>query len=383
MAASSEPAKQKPKQSAKVAEASPPDVPPTTNEHHRRHVEEPFEPWRPTGASWREDALSRIAEYETLAALLREETTQGERVADDLYKSARGYLKIAREAALHRPGPLRGSTGANVTRVTSNIHAAEAAILRLAPADYVIGQIPTIRAYVCENLEPKDTRRTQLDDIAQSADGSLTEPERGKVVAAVREANAEARRKVARVRSFRNVLLFTSGALLLGAIAIAVMGVLDPTAVPLCFTPENQVVCPTQESAAPANADVDGVVANTVTTGDLALIELIGMIAAGVAAAAALRKIKGTSTPFSLPIALAVLRLPTGALTAFLGLLLMRGAFVPGLSALDSSAQILAWAVIFGYAQEVFTRLVDNQAHNVLNDLGSTSPTAQPAAGSP
>ena len=42
-----------------------------------------------------------------------------------------------------------------------------------------------------------------------------------------------------------------------------------------------------------------------------------------------------------LPVAMAVLKLPTGAITAFLGLLLMRGQFVPGLSALDTSAQIL------------------------------------------
>lgn len=42
------------------------------------------------------------------------------------------------------------------------------------------------------------------------------------------------------------------------------------------------------------------------------------------------------------PVVLALLKLPTGALTAPLGLLLMRGGFVPGLSALDSPAQIIA-----------------------------------------
>jgi hypothetical protein len=58
--------------------------------------------------------------------------------------------------------------------------------------------------------------------------------------------------------------------------------------------------------------------------------------------------------------------LPTGALTAFLGLLLIKAGFVPGLSALDSSAQIVAWAIVFGYAQELFTSLVDRQALTVL-----------------
>jgi hypothetical protein len=57
--------------------------------------------------------------------------------------------------------------------------------------------------------------------------------------------------------------------------------------------------------------------------------------------------------------------------TAFLGLLRMRGRFVPGLSALDTSAQILAWALVFGYAQQPFARLVDQQAHSVLDTVRS------------
>jgi hypothetical protein len=79
-----------------------------------------------------------------------------------------------------------------------------------------------------------------------------------------------------------------------------------------------------------------------------------------------LRKVRGSADPYSIPVALALLKLPTGALTAFLGLLLIKAGFVPGLSALDSSAQIVAWAIVFGYAQELFTSLVDRQALTVL-----------------
>jgi len=64
--------------------------------------------------------------------------------------------------------------------------------------------------------------------------------------------------------------------------------------------------------------------------------------------------------------------LPTGALTAVLGLLLMRANFVPGLSALDSSAQILACALVFGYAQQLLTRFVDNQAQAFWRAQGAT-----------
>src|SRR4029453_12223378 len=106
-------------------------------------------------------------------------------------------------------------------------------------------------------------------------------------------------------------------------------------------------------------------IAATVSPWDLALVELIGLLAAAVAAAFALRGIRGTTTPYGLPVALALLKLPTGALTAVLGLLLMRGQFVPGLSALDSSAQILSWAIILGYSQQLLTRFVDQRAHTV------------------
>jgi hypothetical protein len=52
----------------------------------------------------------------------------------------------------------------------------------------------------------------------------------------------------------------------------------------------------------------------------------------------------------------------------------MRGGFVPGLTALDTPAQILAWAIIFGYAQQLFTHMVDTQAHSVLQSAGASVP---------
>ena len=107
--------------------------------------------------------------------------------------------------------------------------------------------------------------------------------------------------------------------------------------------------------------------------------ELVGLTAAAIATAAAIRRIKGSSERYGLPVALAALKLPTGAITAFLGLLLMRGQFVPGLTALDTSAQILAWALVFGYAQQLFTRLVDQQGQTVLDNVrGADQPQPSP-----
>ena len=116
---------------------------------------------------------------------------------------------------------------------------------------------------------------------------------------------------------------------------------------------------------------------------DILVVELVGLTAAAIAAAGAIRKLRGSSEKYGLLAALAALKLPTGAVTALLGLLLMRGQFVPGLSALDTSAQILAWALVFGYAQQLFTRLVDQQGQTVLDSVrgANRSKTTAPTGG--
>ncbi len=325
-----------------------------------------------SGAAWREDALARVRLMETLADVLAPTSPLPKHVASEVLGAIHQHLDAARTAACARTGPRDGLAGANVARVVSNVHAAEADLLRLGSDDYVRGQLPSIESVVRENLNTRDVRRIELEAvIGRLAAGTApSAADRISIIATLGDAQAEARRKIGRVRSFRNVLFATAGVLAVGVIAVAVVGVTDPNAIAMCFHPGASVVCPTQQSPVPPGADLDSVIDATTSPWDLPLILGIGVLAGAIAAAAALRGIRGTSTPYSLPLALALLRLPTGALTAFMGLLLMRGEFIPGLSALDTPGQILAWAVVFGYAQELFTRLVDNQAHSVLDSVG-------------
>ena len=80
---------------------------------------------------------------------------------------------------------------------------------------------------------------------------------------------------------------------------------------------------------------------------------------------------QGTSTPYDVPVALALLKLPSGALSALVGLLFVRGEFIPGLSQLDSQPQILAYAFLFGIAQQLITGAVDRQAQEILTKVPS------------
>ena len=57
--------------------------------------------------------------------------------------------------------------------------------------------------------------------------------------------------------------------------------------------------------------------------------------------------------------------------TAVAGILLLGGGFVPGLSDLDSQRQILAYALVFGYAQQLATQFIDKRAETLLAQVPS------------
>jgi hypothetical protein len=249
--------------------------------------------------------------------------------------------------------------------------------------------MPSLLRHVQRHLRPSDPGRQEFERLAKSLanaerNGGLGESDRDKIVATVRAASSEALRENVRLRSFRNIVVGTTLLLTMLVISLAVIGYRLPTLIPLCFAPADAdqvtVVCPTNQSAPftpiragvdePRDArDIDDVVAETARRADLIVVALVGLTAAAIAAAATLSHVRGSSERYGIPVALAALKLPTGALTAILGLLLMRGQFVPGLNALDTSAQIIAWGLVFGYAQQLFTRLIDQQGQTVLNSV--------------
>lgn len=401
----------------------------------------PFRVGGPATSPWREHALARATEYRFLARwLLTEERDERklaalrmvERQIDAAEHSAEGedtghFWRLWRNDKQNSPKTLDNWAklkaivgGSAVERTNSQLDAVEVDLLRLAPDPYLRGALPNLVAHVRSHLEPEDPRRRRVEcverKVATRPDQQLRKLERDQVLGAVRSASLEARREIRRVRSFRNVLLVTALILALGAAGVITLGVLEPGRIALCFVPDDElVVCPTssvevppEDQTAPGEqspspeqqAKIDRLVRDTASPWDIPVMAIVGLLAAGLAGAFAVREIQGTSTPYSLPVSAAILKLPTGALTAVVGLLLMRGGFVPGLSALDTSAQIIAWAIIFGYSQQLLTRFVDQQANTVLQKVdepthaqldipyeavappdkpGTSPPTAQPA----
>jgi hypothetical protein len=336
--------------------------------------------------AWGEDILTKVTSMRTLMHFFKAsdhpDTPNAPLANERLEEGIAQHLNAASEAAQRISVDNRkSSVSAAMERAESSVDAAEEMLLLRSPQSYLRGQLPRIHSDVRKYLEIADPRRVMVERVAQEKPESLAdEGVREGIVVAASAAHRQARMHFARARSFKTAVVATSVVLFLMAALVALLGWWGPSNLALCFYPQElqKVVCATNEVAFDAGdgatgTDIDDAIRTAARPYDVLLIELLGLVAASVSGASSLRKVKGTSTPFSLPIALALVKLPTGALTAFLGLLLMRGQFVPGLSALDSSAQILGWAVIFGASQQLLTGLVDKQAGNVLDKVGGTS----------
>ena len=287
----------------------------------------PYQPpvlaWGPSTASssWREGAITRIHELDSLHAWLLEQAAPY--TANGMDGAIRNHLHMAMEAASKDHNLWRLLSGAIFERVNSNCDAAEANLLRIAPDEYIQGQVPSLLAHTQRHLPETDSRRLALErlarELAQAAAtnggaASLDSAQRTQLVSAVRAASSQAGREQAAVRSFRNVLGVTTMVLVLLSVAVALVGILSPTSIPLCFNPEQGgeqvVVCPTGQSAllpVPGIRDIDNVVDETVRKADLFTVEFIGLIAAAIAAASGLRRIRGSTLPYGLPVALAIL----------------------------------------------------------------------------
>jgi hypothetical protein len=286
-------------------------------------------------------------------------------------------LAKARDAAFrHDPIPSRLSNwwrGTLIDAAYQNLHAASAQIVDLYNRTELAGEAPSALSRARATIHRDDPRYVDAIKLAKMPIGY----QRALLRKTIEDTYDALDRQHERVRSFRNIIMLSALliALFVG-ITIAVVAT-HPTVMPLCFEAAATgqpgeagapLVCPTGSNMSP-------------TGGDILIVALLGMLGGALAAVVSIRNLRGTSSPYDVPVALALLKIPLGAFTAILGLVAIRGDFIPGLSALDSQEQILAYALILGFAQQIFTRLLDRQAQVVLNALPAKE--AAPSAGAP
>ncbi|MFG2822166.1 hypothetical protein ACGFX4_22390 [Kitasatospora sp. NPDC048365] len=208
-------------------------------------------------------------------------------------------------------------------------------------------------------VEPENGQRQRVAKLCRRimSGKDLTPQDRQVLLSSLREAYRNRDKEFARMRNIRNALFISTAltSLMLALFTILLYFELIP-AVNLCFTGTlGEDICASSHSFTPNSAATD-----------VLIIEISGVLGAAVTAIASLHSIRPTSAPYRIQLASATLKIPAGALSALVGIMLIRGEFVPGLTDLDTSPQILAWAVTFGAAQHLVTRIVDARAREAL-----------------
>jgi hypothetical protein len=310
-------------------------------------------------------------------------------------------LRLARRHRL-----VNAWTGAAVEGAFVNLHATEVVLTNLYSEQEINSRVPDVLARMRTCLPVDDERRIRAETLfgaqANAAAPAATARQRWRngrsnggdpVTLAERRAGLRDAMRVSydaadelhtRVRSFRNVLIVSAVVLSMLVLAVCAVGLLWPKAIPLCFQPSftapGAPVQPNTIEQAQSFACPSSTGRSMPRSGDVPIVALMGLLGGALSATFGIQKLRGTSTPYAIPVALSFMKLPAGALTGIVGLVLVHGEFVPGLSELDSQGQILAYAVVLGVAQHLFTRFVDRRAETVLNSLPSkegSSPTGE------
>ncbi len=277
-----------------------------------------------------------------------------------LAQGAADLIKSAKEAAFRdNPIPGRWSTwwrGTLIEAAYQNLHAAEALVAGLYSEVEVLAEIPEAVARAESGLERNDPRRTRAIALLSPPQGMDKNLLRERLRKTIEVGYSHADELHSRLRNFRNLVLGATAAISVFMLGFILVVWKNPTWVPFCFRPASaERVCPTGTGLS--------------TGSDILIVAMLGLLGGTLAAAVSISQLKGTATPYDVPTALALLKAPFGAMTALGGIIAIQGGFVPGLSALDSQVQILAYALIFGYAQQLLTRIIDQQAQTVLNAL--------------
>jgi len=311
-------------------------------------------------------------------------------VVESVRKSVSEYLTAARSAAApRRRGVGRmwqlvaGGEGAVTDAAFVNLHAAKVALVDLYTREDVEAAAPAVLARLRSSKSANDDRLKSAESMFD-VDPEIVTPTRrwrwpsraqkrgrrhasiGKRRAALREAmqvSYEAADELhAQARGFRNVLVIATAVLTVLVIAVCLFGTLRPSAIPLCFEPSpGKVACP-------SSADATGP-----SSFDVVIVALMGLLGGALSVAFTVQRLRGTSAPYDIPLALTMNKLPSGVLTSIVGLVLIQGDFVPGLSELDNQGQILAYAIVFGFAQHLATRFIDQKAEEVINSVPKKS----------
>lgn len=274
------------------------------------------------------------------------------------------------EKAANRMDPIPGRVrnwwrGTLVEASYRNLHLARVQMLDLLTEAELNAEVPGIIARAHSTLSPDDPRLLSSAHVRNMP----VEDRRAWLRRLMEDGYDVVDTQHTQLRNFRNILLKAGTVITVLLVVAVVLMSARPSWIPLCFPYQELGDPPTNAPGPPYNCPTAANV-GAPQKGDVWVVGLIGLFGGALGTSIAIRKMKGGSPiPYDVPVALAWFKVPLGAFASILGIVAIRGGFVPGLTQLDSQEQILAYALLFGFSQQLLTQLLDSKAQSVVAGL--------------
>ncbi len=217
-----------------------------------------------------------------------------------------------------------------------------------------------VRAHKRRNKDPRGTSRPACDQASGLT--KLTDMlgcDQQIAAMAMSEAHRAEDLQQTEVRRFRNLLFVMFLCLFLVVLVLGIIGGLHPAYFPLCVQKQNAAtgtkICPSG--------------GGTASTADLPLVLGIGGIGAALAVARNLAGLKPAGVRYSLSVGQGMVKIAFGAITAMLGIIIL--STQTNIGFLGSQVGLLTTAVVFGYSQQLFTKMIDQQATDLMKAASS------------
>lgn len=285
-------------------------------------------------------------------------------------KVVEGSCNTAFEAATNKRGRWEGLvswwTGDLIVTAWEAVHEAEVALVRLETVDAVRANLPWLIYWIQNAMEDGERRRRWVDVLGKLERGEGEgEFDRTSIEQAYREVIVVNSDRYANLRTFRNTLILVTGLLLTLVCALCLWHAANVSVLTLCSSERE-----------------DGVVHcldGTESHGwDLGLVALVGAIGGMLAIAFGLANTEALPSRYDPRTWLALLKPVAGAATALGGVLLLQANLLIRPAGTNAESVLLAYALLFGFSQQLFTQFVDKRAGDLI-EAGSkgSKPTAK------
>jgi hypothetical protein len=249
-------------------------------------------------------------------------------------------------------GPVSWWTGDLIATAWEAVHEAEVALVRLERKKAVQANLPWLIYWIGNAMEDGERRRRLLSALEEQ-EKSGAKVDRTQIEQAYREVIVVNSDRYANLRAFRNGLVVVTAILFLLVCGLAVWHALNVDVMTLCSSERE-----------------DGVVHcldGTESHGwDLGLVALVGAIGGMLAIAFNLAHTETAPSRYD-PRAFQVLLKPVaGAATALAGVLLLQANLLIRPAGSNTESVLLAYALLFGFSQQLFTQFVDKRAGNLI-----------------